>query len=88
MEKIQDIPAQEEIKISTKERPGRDDIFFGKSVSLKEPLKIKDGALLHTEIKTKKVRPGEDAEEPTGRQENISVSPKKKNGKIFVQNDD
>ena len=88
MEKIQDIPAQEEIKISTKERPVRDDIFFGKSVSLKEPLKIKDGALLHTEIKTKKVRPGEDAEEPTGRQENISVSPKKKSGKIFVQNDD
>ncbi|MFZ0005660.1 MAG: tubulin/FtsZ family protein [Methanoregula sp.] len=86
-EKIRDVPPPEEIKFSTKVRPARDDIFFGKSVSLKEPLKVKDGALLHTEIKTKKVRPGMDAEEESGRKERVSQSPKKKSGKISLEDD-
>jgi hypothetical protein len=89
MEKISAVLPPEEIKIGTKERPARDDIFFGKSVSLKEPLRVKDGALLHTEIKTKKVRPGSETEKPTEEgQETTSQSPKKKSGKLSLHSDD
>jgi hypothetical protein len=79
------VPLPEEIKFGIKGRsqPARDDIFLGRSVSQKEPLRVKDAALLHTDIKTKKSRPGQvDAE--TG----ISPAPaKKKTGKSSTQDD-
>ena len=81
---------QEEMKIGIKDRlqPVRDDIFLGKSVSLKEPLRVKDDALLHTEIKTKKGRPGTEDEESARVPESAFPSPgKKTGGKSSVQDD-
>jgi len=65
----------EETKIGIKDRvqPTHDDIFFGKTIPLKEPLRVKDEALLHTEIKTKKIRFTTDTEDRTGAPESTST---------------
>ena len=78
------------MKIGIKDRlqPVRDEIFQGKSVSLKEPLRVKDGALLHTEIKTKKGRPGTEDGDPPESLEAISPLPRRKTGKSSVQEDE
>ena len=80
----------EEMLIGIKDRlqPARDEIFQGKSVSLKEPLRVKDGALLHTEIKTKKGRTVTEDEGSTGEPGSIFPSPRKKTGKSSVQDDE
>ena len=58
----------EESKIGIKDRlqPARDDIFLGKTLQIKEPVRVKDNALLHTEIKTPKIKFSGDSGETSG----------------------
>jgi hypothetical protein len=80
----------EETKIGIKDRlqPARDDIFLGKPVSLKKPFPVKDEALLHTEIKTKKSRPGAHEEEPPEERQNFPSPAKKKTGRSAARDDE
>jgi len=80
----------EETKIGGIDRlqPARDDIFLGKSVSLKKPLRVNDEALLHTDIKTKKGKPDTREEEPAEDPENRPAPAKKKTGKSTAQDDE
>jgi hypothetical protein len=82
-------PLPEKTKFGLKDRlqPARDDIFLGKSVSQKEPLRVKDAALLHTDIKTKKGRPGQEEDEPAAEPGSIPAPAKKKTGKSSAQDD-
>lgn len=78
-------PLPEKTKFSIRDRsqPARDDIFLGSAVSQKEPLRVKDAALLHTDINTKKGRPGQERGEPGS----SPASAKKKTGKSSAQED-
>jgi cell division GTPase FtsZ len=82
-------PLPEKTKFGLKDRlqPARDDIFLGKSVSQKEPLRVKDAALLHTDIKTKKGRPGQEGDEPAAEPGSSPAPAKKKTGKSSAQDD-
>ncbi|MFA6364516.1 hypothetical protein [Methanoregula sp.] len=84
------VPLPEKTKFGIKDRlqPARDDIFLGRSVSQKETLRVKDAALLHTDIKTKKGRLVQDGEESAA-EPGSSPSPekKKKIGKSSAQDD-
>jgi len=68
-------------------QPVRDDIFQGKSISQKEPLRVNDSALLHTDIKIKKGRSEQETEESITETENNTASKKKKAGKSSAQDD-
>ena len=78
-------PHVKKTSYSDKDRiqPARDDIFQGKSVSQKEPLRVKDAALLHTDIKTKKRKVGYEGDAPAKEPENGPA--KKKTGKSSDQ---
>ncbi|MGP8255288.1 MAG: cell division protein [Methanoregula sp.] len=80
----------EETKIGVKDRlqPARDDIFLGKSVSLKKPFQVKDEALLHTDIKTKKGRPGSQDEGAAEERQDFLSPAKKKTGKSAARDDE
>ncbi|HVP97395.1 hypothetical protein [Methanoregula sp.] len=80
----------EESKIGMKGRvqPTRDDIFLGKTIPLKEPLRVKDEALIHTEIKTKKIRFAPDAGEAAGTPESSSMASGKKKFRSSTPDDD
>lgn len=82
-------PLPKKTRGSDKDRmqPVRDDIFQGKVVSQKEPLRVKDSALLHTDIKTKKGRTGPESDESSSESESSTVSKKKKDGKSSGQED-
>jgi len=82
-------PLPKRPKAGDKDRlqPVRDDIFQGKSISQKEPLRVNDSALLHTDIKTKKGRSEQDTEESLTETENNTASKKKKAGKSSAQDD-
>lgn len=77
------LPDETKFGIKTRSQPARDDIFLGKSVSLKEPLRVKDAALLHTDINTKKGRSGQEDDDPVS----SPASAKKKTGKSSAQDD-
>jgi hypothetical protein len=82
-------PDERKIGIKDRLRPADDDVFLGKKVSLKEPLRVKDGALLHTEIKTKKYNPvSRENDEFAGRPEGTSPSHGKKARKPPVGDDE
>gem|GEM_PF-7061163 len=53
------VPAlTEETKIGMKDhlQPARDDMFLGKAIPVKAPLKVRDEALLQAELKPRKIR--------------------------------
>jgi tubulin-like protein CetZ len=77
------LPEEAKFGVKTRSQPARDDIFLGKSVSLKEPLRVKDAALLHTDINIKKGRSGQERDDPVSN----PVSAKKKTGKSSAQDD-
>jgi len=77
------LPEEMQFGIKTRSQPARDDIFLGKTVSQKESLRVKDAALLHTDINIKKGRSGQEREDSVN-----SPSPaKKKTGKSSAQDD-
>ena len=90
MDDFSDAAPPEETKIGGIDRlqPARDDIFLGKSVSPKKSLQVNDAALLHTEIKTKKGRPGTREEWPAEDHGNRPAPAKKKTGKSTTQDDE
>ena len=49
-------PKEPVAKIETRSYSPKDEMFLGKMAPLKEPFRVKDGALLHTEIKPKITR--------------------------------
>ena len=81
------LPEETPLGIKDRLKPARDDIFLGKSVSQKEPLRVKDAALLHTDIKTKKGSPAQEGYEHDGETVSSPVPAKKKTGKSSVQDD-
>jgi hypothetical protein len=84
-EDFSQVPLPEEMQfgIKTRSQQARDDIFLGKSVSHKEPSRVKDAALLHTDINTKKGRSGQERDDPVS----SPASGKKKTGKSSAQDD-
>ncbi|MEN6395133.1 MAG: hypothetical protein ABFC78_01460 [Methanoregula sp.] len=82
-------PLPKKTSYSDKDRiqPARDDIFQGKSISQKEPLRVKDAALLHTDIKTKKRKVRHEGNTPNEEPENDPAPAKKKTGKSSEQGD-
>ena len=81
------LPEETPLGIKDRLKPARDDIFLGKSVSQKEPLRVKDAALLHTEIKTKKGSLTQEGDEHDGETVSSPVPSKKKTGKSSLQDD-
>ena len=81
------LPEETPLGIKDRLKPARDDIFLGKSVSQKEPLRVKDAALLHTEIKTKKGSLTQERNENDGETVSSPVPAKKKTGKSSMQDD-
>ena len=81
------LPEETPLGIKDRLKPARDDIFLGKSVSQKEPLRVKDAALLHTEIKTKKGSLTHEGYQQDGENVSSPVPAKKKTGKSSAQDD-
>jgi hypothetical protein len=81
------LPEETPLDVKGRLKPARDDIFLGKSVSQKEPLRVKDAALLHTEIKTKKGSLTHEGYQQDGENVSSPVPAKKKTGKSSAQDD-
>jgi hypothetical protein len=81
------LPEETPLGIKDRLKPARDDIFLGKSVSQKESLRVKDAALLHTEIKTKNGSLTHEGYQQDGENVSRSVPAKKKIGKSSAQDD-
>ncbi len=79
------LPEETPLDVKGRLKPARDDIFLGKSVSQKEPLRVKDTALLHTEIKTKKGNLTHEGYQQDGENVSSPVPAKKKTGKSSAQ---
>jgi hypothetical protein len=83
------LPEETKVGIKDRSQPARDDIFLGRSVSQKEPLRVKDDALLHTDIKTKKGSRPRSEDDATAAGPGTSSSPaKKRTGKSSAQDDE
>jgi cell division GTPase FtsZ len=81
------LPEETPLGIKDRLKPARDDIFLGKSVAQKDPLRVKDAALLHTEIKTKKSSLTQEEYAHDGETVSSPVPAKKKTGKSSAQDD-
>jgi hypothetical protein len=81
------LPEETPLDVKGRLKPARDDIFLGKSVSQKEPLRVKDAALLHTEIKTKKGSLTHEGYQQDGENVSSPAPAKKKTGKSSAQDD-
>ena len=84
-------PAQaEETKIGIRDRsqPVRDDMFLGKAIPVKAPLKVKDEALLQAELKPRKIRFVTDEGDPAGEPEDSKKFPAAKKGRSHTLDDD
>jgi cell division GTPase FtsZ len=81
------LPEETPLEVKRRLKPARDDIFLGKSVSQKEPLRVKDAALLHTEIKTKKGGLTHEGYQQDGENVSSPAPAKKKTGKSSAQDD-
>jgi cell division GTPase FtsZ len=79
----------EETKIGIRDRPqpARDDIFLGKAIPTKAPLRAKDAALLQAELKPRKIRFVTDEENNTGESGQTSPSAFQKKGRLSPDDD-
>ena len=80
----------EETKIGIRDRsqPVRDDMFLGKAIPAKAPLKVKDEALLQAELKSRKIRFVTDKGDPAGEPEDSKKFPAAKKGRSRTLDDD